>query len=51
MLLTWEQGKSLGEAGGEIACAASFLEWFAEERNRTQGDIVPPQNPPGTSLR
>jgi succinate-semialdehyde dehydrogenase/glutarate-semialdehyde dehydrogenase len=30
-----EQGKPLAEAKGEIAYAASFIEWFAEEAKRT----------------
>ncbi len=41
-LLTREQGKPLAEAKGEIAYAASFIEWFAEEGKRTYGDVVPP---------
>ena len=40
-LLTLEQGKPLVEARGEIAYAASFLEWFAEEARRVYGEIVP----------
>ncbi|MPT48996.1 MAG: NAD-dependent succinate-semialdehyde dehydrogenase [Sphingobium sp.] len=41
-LLTEEQGKPLAEAKGEIAYAASFIEWFAEEGKRLYGDVVPP---------
>jgi succinate-semialdehyde dehydrogenase/glutarate-semialdehyde dehydrogenase len=41
-LLTAEQGKPLAEARGEIAYAASFLEWFAEEGRRAYGEITPP---------
>ena len=41
-LLTAEQGKPLAEARGEIAYAASFLEWFAEEGRRAYGEIIPP---------
>ncbi|TYO95852.1 succinate-semialdehyde dehydrogenase/glutarate-semialdehyde dehydrogenase [Geothermobacter ehrlichii] len=41
-LMTAEQGKPLAEAKGEIAYAASFLEWFAEEARRIYGDIIPP---------
>jgi hypothetical protein len=38
-ILTREQGKSLTEAKGEIAYAASsFVEWFAEEAKRVYGD-------------
>ena len=40
-LLTAEQGKPLAEARGEIAYAASFVEWFAEEARRVYGDIIP----------
>lgn len=40
-LLTREQGKSLTEARGEIAYAASFIEWFAEEGKRAYGEILP----------
>ncbi len=41
-LMTLEQGKPLAEARGEIAYAASFLEWFAEEGKRAYGDVIPP---------
>jgi succinate-semialdehyde dehydrogenase/glutarate-semialdehyde dehydrogenase len=40
-LLTREQGKPLAEARGEIAYAASFIEWFAEEAKRAYGEVVP----------
>jgi succinate-semialdehyde dehydrogenase/glutarate-semialdehyde dehydrogenase len=40
-ILTAEQGKPLAEARGEIAYAASYLEWFAEEAKRVYGDIIP----------
>jgi len=40
-LLTEEQGKPLAEARGEIAYAASFVEWFAEEAKRVYGDVIP----------
>ena len=40
-LLSREQGKSLTEAKGEIAYAASFIEWFAEEGKRTYGEVIP----------
>ena len=36
-----EQGKPLPEAKGEVAYAASFLEWFAEEGKRVYGDVIP----------
>ncbi len=41
LILTTEQGKPLAEAKGEIAYAASFLEWFAEEAKRVNGDTIP----------
>ena len=41
VIMTSEQGKPLAEARGEIAYAASFIEWFAEEGKRVYGDIVP----------
>src|SRR6266403_1977141 len=41
VLMTAEQGKPLAEAKGEIAYAASFIEWFAEEAKRLYGDIIP----------
>ncbi|MCB1889432.1 MAG: NADP-dependent succinate-semialdehyde dehydrogenase [Rhodocyclaceae bacterium] len=40
-LMTAEQGKPLAEAKGEIAYAASFIEWFAEEGKRAYGDLIP----------
>ena len=40
-LMTAEQGKPLAEAKGEIAYAAGFLEWFAEEAKRVYGDTIP----------
>jgi succinate-semialdehyde dehydrogenase / glutarate-semialdehyde dehydrogenase len=44
-LLTLEQGKPLAESQAEIAYAASFLQWFAEEGRRVYGDIIPPHQP------
>ena len=40
VLMTCEQGKPLAEARGEIAYAASFIEWFAEEAKRIYGDVM-----------
>ncbi len=40
-LMTAEQGKPLAESRGEIAYAASFIEWFAEEGKRVYGDVIP----------
>ncbi len=41
VLMTAEQGKPLAESRGEIAYAASFIEWFAEEAKRVYGDVIP----------
>lgn len=40
-LLTLEQGKPLAEAKGEITYGAGYIEWFAEEARRLDGDIIP----------
>ncbi len=40
-IMTAEQGKVLAEARGEIAYGAAFLEWFAEEAKRIDGDVIP----------
>lgn len=40
-LMTMEMGKPLAEAKGEVAYAASFIEWFAEEGKRIYGDTIP----------
>jgi succinate-semialdehyde dehydrogenase/glutarate-semialdehyde dehydrogenase len=45
VLMTAEQGKPLAEARGEIAYAASFIEWFAEEGKRLYGEIIPGHQP------
>jgi succinate-semialdehyde dehydrogenase/glutarate-semialdehyde dehydrogenase len=39
-LMTAEQGKSLAEARGEVAYAARFIEWFAQEAARIEGEIL-----------
>ncbi len=44
-LMTAEQGKPLAESRGEIAYAAAFLEWFAEEGKRVYGDVIPGHAP------
>ncbi|GMU68914.1 MAG: NAD-dependent succinate-semialdehyde dehydrogenase [Steroidobacteraceae bacterium] len=44
-LMTAEQGKPLAESRGEIAYAASFLEWFGEEAKRIYGDVIPGHQP------
>ena len=41
IIMTAEQGKPLTESRGEIAYAASFIEWFAEEARRVYGDTIP----------
>jgi succinate-semialdehyde dehydrogenase/glutarate-semialdehyde dehydrogenase len=41
LIMTLEQGKPLAEAKGEVAYAASFLEWFAEEGKRLYGEVIP----------
>jgi succinate-semialdehyde dehydrogenase / glutarate-semialdehyde dehydrogenase len=40
-IMTGEQGKPFAESKGEIAYAASFIEWFAEEGKRVYGDTIP----------
>ncbi len=48
-IMTAEQGKPLKESRGEIAYAASFIEWFAEEGKRADGEVL--QSPvPGRRL-
>jgi len=47
-LMTAEQGKPLGEARGEVAYGASFIDWFAEEGKRAYGHTIPTT---GTSRR
>ncbi|MDR5886105.1 NAD-dependent succinate-semialdehyde dehydrogenase [Vreelandella janggokensis] len=41
MIMTYEQGKPLAEAKGEVAYGASYIEWFAEEAKRIYGDVIP----------
>ena len=41
-IMTAEQGKPLPEAKGEVAYGASFVEWFAEEAKRVNGETMPP---------
>jgi succinate-semialdehyde dehydrogenase/glutarate-semialdehyde dehydrogenase len=48
LIMTSEQGKPLAESKGEIAYAANYLEWFAEEGKRAYGEIIPPN---GTDRR
>src|SRR5205085_973252 len=49
LIMTAEQGKPLSESRGEIAYAASFIEWFAEEGKRVYGDTIP-QNSKGRRI-
>ena len=44
-ILTAEQGKPLAEAKGEIAYAAAFIEFYAEEAKRVYGSIIPAPTP------
>lgn len=44
-ILTAEQGKPLAEAKGEIAYAAAYIEWFAEEARRIYGEVIPSHRP------
>jgi len=48
-IMTAEQGKPLAESKGEIAYAAAFIEWFAEEGKRVYGDTIP-QNAKGRRI-
>ncbi|OUM03892.1 NAD-dependent succinate-semialdehyde dehydrogenase [Variovorax sp. JS1663] len=41
LIMTTEQGKPLAESKGEIAYAASFIDWFADEARRVYGDTIP----------
>jgi succinate-semialdehyde dehydrogenase/glutarate-semialdehyde dehydrogenase len=49
VIMTAEQGKPLAESRSEIAYAASFIEWFAEEGKRVYGDTIP-QNARGRRI-
>ena len=41
LIMTAEQGKPLAESRGEIAYAAAYIEWFAEEAKRAYGELIP----------
>ncbi|RIL00876.1 MAG: succinate-semialdehyde dehydrogenase (NADP(+)) [Proteobacteria bacterium] len=41
LVVTREEGKPLAESKGEVAYAASFLDWFAEEARRVYGETIP----------
>ncbi|KAF2395780.1 aldehyde dehydrogenase [Trichodelitschia bisporula] len=49
-ILSLENGKTLSEAKGEVAYAASFVAWFAEEATRAYGDTIPSSTPHTTVL-
>jgi succinate-semialdehyde dehydrogenase/glutarate-semialdehyde dehydrogenase len=49
IIMTAEQGKPLAESKGEIAYAASFIDWFADEGKRIYGDTIP-QNARGRRI-
>jgi succinate-semialdehyde dehydrogenase/glutarate-semialdehyde dehydrogenase len=40
-LITWENGKPIADAKGEVSYAASFFEWFSEEAPRVYGNTIP----------
>lgn len=46
-IIVLEEGKPLAEARGEVAYAASFIEWFAEEAKRVRGEIFDAPRPRG----
>lgn len=43
-IMTFEQGKPLREAEGEVLYAASYIKWFAEEARRAYGEIIPSED-------
>jgi succinate-semialdehyde dehydrogenase/glutarate-semialdehyde dehydrogenase len=45
LILTTEQGKPLAEAKGEVISNAAYIEWFAEEAKRIDGDVIPGASP------
>lgn len=40
-LISWENGKALAEAKGEVVYGSSFFQWFSEEAPRGYGDVIP----------
>lgn len=44
-LITWENGKPLADAKGEVTYAANFFEWFSEEAPRLNGSVIPASVP------
>lgn len=49
-ILCLENGKTFSEAEGEVAYAASFINWFSEEATRSYGDVIPSSMPDTTVL-
>ncbi|CCH61602.1 hypothetical protein TBLA_0F00580 [Henningerozyma blattae CBS 6284] len=43
-IITWENGKSIKEARGEIKYAASYFEWYSEEASRLYGTTIQTPN-------
>ena len=43
-IITWENGKCLTDAIGEVKYAASYFEWFSEEAKRIYGHTIQPSN-------
>jgi succinate-semialdehyde dehydrogenase/glutarate-semialdehyde dehydrogenase len=43
--MTLEQGKIIAESRGEVAYGASYIEWFAEQAKRIEGDVIPGPSP------
>ena len=41
LIMTLEQGKVIAESRGEVAYGASYIEWFAEQAKRIDGDVIP----------
>ena len=39
-LITWENGKPMADAKGEVTYASNFFEWFSEEAPRLYGDAI-----------
>jgi succinate-semialdehyde dehydrogenase / glutarate-semialdehyde dehydrogenase len=44
-LITWENGKPIADARGEVTYAANFFEWFSEEAPRVYGNTIPASVP------
>lgn len=45
LIMTREQGKPIAQSRAEIAYAASFIEWSAEEAKRVYGETIPASTP------